>query len=173
MIFLEHGWFKEYESVRVVYNRLLHPDKNGGQLFTIWGRGHYKVIPWLRMLLEILIDMNLSSPRWSKIEAIFRPSFILVIIIGKGWRLSFGVFLVFCSHFLGLTKKFLRFIFHRESVRSSSTRTVHLGSLSDGRFSICMGGTDDKCPWWVFFVQRRLGCTSCAYQIFVFVPNLN
>ena len=42
MIFLEHGWFKEYETMRGIYNRLLDPEK-GGQHFVVWGRGHFQV----------------------------------------------------------------------------------------------------------------------------------
>eukprot|EP00752_Nemacystus_decipiens_P006591 g5932.t1 len=40
VIFLEHGWFKEYEILRGIYNRLLEPEQ-GGQHFTVWGRGHF------------------------------------------------------------------------------------------------------------------------------------
>lgn len=42
VIFLEHGWFKEYETMRGIYNRLLDPEK-GGQHFAVWGRGHFQV----------------------------------------------------------------------------------------------------------------------------------
>lgn len=42
VIFLEHGWFKEYEIMRGIYNRLLHPEQ-GEQHFTVWGRGHFHV----------------------------------------------------------------------------------------------------------------------------------
>eukprot|EP00904_Undaria_pinnatifida_P008003 jgi/Undpi1/4332/HiC_scaffold_17.g07698.m1 len=41
VIFLEHGWFKEYETMRGIYNRLLDPEK-GGQHFAVWGRGHFQ-----------------------------------------------------------------------------------------------------------------------------------
>lgn len=41
VIFLEHGWFKEYEVVRGLYNRLLQPEK-GGQHFPLWRQGHFQ-----------------------------------------------------------------------------------------------------------------------------------
>ncbi|CBN75534.1 expressed unknown protein [Ectocarpus siliculosus] len=41
VIFLEHGWFKEYEITRNIYNSLLEPEQ-GGQHFAVWGRGHFQ-----------------------------------------------------------------------------------------------------------------------------------
>ncbi|CAM9505385.1 unnamed protein product [Scytosiphon promiscuus] len=41
VIFLEHGWFKEYEIMRGIYNGLLEPQQ-GGQHFKVWGRGHFQ-----------------------------------------------------------------------------------------------------------------------------------
>ncbi|CAB1109671.1 unnamed protein product [Ectocarpus sp. CCAP 1310/34] len=41
VIFLEHGWFNEYEITRNIYNSLLEPEQGGGH-FAVWGRGHFQ-----------------------------------------------------------------------------------------------------------------------------------